>query len=58
MRSRAGQPDPLRAACGEVCIASRSERPADVSRVVRAVIVPSLLEMLLEEINSHRGGEA
>ena len=58
MRSRAGQPDPLRAACGEVCIASRSERPVDVSRVVHAVIVPSLLDMLLEEITPRTGGEA
>jgi len=57
MRSRSGQPDLLRATRGEVRIASRSERPLDVGRVVRAVIVPSLLEMLLEEINPGRGGE-
>jgi hypothetical protein len=58
MPSHAGRPDPLRATRGEVLIASRSERPGDVSRVVRAVIVPPLLDILLEEIIPGAGGEA
>jgi hypothetical protein len=58
MRPRAGRSDPLRQGCGEVFLASRSERPEDVGRVVRAVIVPSLLDMLLEEITPQAGGEA
>jgi len=34
---------------GQVLIASRSRRPADVSLVTRVVIVPSLLELLFQE---------
>jgi hypothetical protein len=32
---------------GEVTIAARSERPADLSRVMRAVIIPELLNVLI-----------
>jgi len=32
---------------GEVTIAARSERPADLSRVMRAVVIPELLNVLI-----------
>ena len=57
MPSRARRPDSLREVRGEVLIASRSERPKDVGRVVRAVIVSSLLDMLLNETTPGAGGE-
>jgi hypothetical protein len=35
---------------GEVVIASRSERPADVGEVTRRVIVPAVLELVLPSV--------
>ena len=32
---------------GEITIAARSERPADLSRVMRAVVIPELLNVLI-----------
>jgi len=32
---------------GEVTIAARSERPADLSPVMRAVVIPELLNVLI-----------
>jgi hypothetical protein len=32
---------------GEVTIAARSERPADLSRVMRAVVIPELVNVLI-----------
>jgi hypothetical protein len=49
MPSRSRRLDSLRKPRGEVCIASRSERPDDVGRVTRAVIAPALIDVLLEE---------
>ena len=35
---------------GEVTIAARSERPADLSRVMRTVVIPELLNVLIPVI--------
>jgi len=32
---------------GEITIAARSERPADLSRVMRTVVIPDLLNVLI-----------
>jgi hypothetical protein len=32
---------------GEVTIAARSERPTDLSRVMRAVVIPELVNVLI-----------
>jgi hypothetical protein len=32
---------------GEVTIAARSERPADLSHVMRAVVIPELVKVLI-----------
>jgi hypothetical protein len=37
---------------GEVTIAARSERPADLSHVMRAVVIPELVNVLIPALSN------
>ena len=46
-RSAVKMPDLGAEERGEVTIAARSERPTDLSRVMRTVVIPELLNVLI-----------